>query len=149
MIFQSGACSEIISNRYANNLKKIKKSIVELALNPFFSYFPDTSLFTLQSHTAEKEEACFKYSSIFQTAVPILRFFFKATIRNRCRQNWSFLQQSKIVLQNVKFPFFKFYFFIFETQFWKKTDLVFPLKLSDMLEFWLYNPQKKSNFGKF
>ena len=51
--------------------------IVELALNPFFSYFPDTSLFTLQSHTAEKEEACFKYSSIFQTAVPILRFFSK------------------------------------------------------------------------
>lgn len=31
----------------------------------------------------------------------------------------------------------------------KKTDLVFPLKLSDMLEFWLYNPQKSPILESF
>ena len=68
---------------------------------------PDTSLFRLQSHTAEKEEACFKYSSIFQTAVPILRFFSKQqsetdAVRigvsyNRARlfyKMWSFLSSN-------------------------------------------------------
>ena len=86
----------------------VRFSQVQVRLPRF--WVPDPSLVALHSHTAEKEEACFKYSSVFQTAVPILRFFFQSNNQKQMPLELEFLTIEKIVLQNMKLPFFNFDF---------------------------------------
>ena len=143
------ACSEIISNRYANNLKKNQEKHCWTFLKPFFQLFPwYITIYTTVTY-------CREGGSLFQIFFHIpncssyFTIFFQSNNQKQMPLELEFLTIEQDCFTKCEVSFLQILLFHLRNPILKKTDLVFPLKLSDMLEFWLYNPQKSPILESF
>ena len=75
--------------------------------------------------------------------------FFQSNNQKQMLLELEFLTIEQDCFTKCEVSFLQILLFHLRNPILKKTDLVFPLKLSDMLEFWLYNPQKSPILESF